>query len=210
VTPDRTAAAIEARRHATGQKLQQVRDAISELRRRKMAVTYPAVARRAGVSRTFLYDNAEARALIGEAISKAAGQRAQAPAEADAKQEASWRERALNAEDALKTAHAEICAHRERIAALMGQIRDLEHEWIQETAQRITTENTTLKQRVRQLTTENRTLDERLQAARSNNRFADRRIAQLEAQLTSAPGHHEENMSRVHSEPAEPADNTRA
>jgi hypothetical protein len=47
MTPDRTAAAIEARRRATGQKLQQVRDAITELGRRKTAVTYPAVARRA-------------------------------------------------------------------------------------------------------------------------------------------------------------------
>jgi predicted RNase H-like nuclease (RuvC/YqgF family) len=184
VTPDRTAAAIAARRRGTGQKLQQVRDAITELRRRKMTVTYPAVARHAGVSRTFLYENAEARVLIGEAIGKAVSQRAQAQAEADAQQETSWRERALNAEAALTAAHAEIRAQRDRIAALMGQIRDLEHEWSRETAQRITTENTTLKQRVRQLTTDNRTLEERLQAARSNNRFADRRIAQLEAQLT--------------------------
>jgi chromosome segregation ATPase len=183
VTPDRTAAAIEARRRTTERKLQQVRDAITDLRRRKMTVTYPAVARRAGVSRTFLYENAEARALIGEAIGTAASQRAQARAEADAREQASWRERALNAEAALTTAHAEIRAQRDRIAVLMGQIRDLEHEWTQETAQRITTENTTLKQRVRQLTTENRTLEERLQAARSNNRFADRRIAQLEVQL---------------------------
>ena len=53
-----------------------------------------------------------------------------------------------------------------------------------EAAQRLATENTTLKQRVRQLTQDNRTLEERLEAARSNNRFADRRIAQLEAQLT--------------------------
>jgi predicted nucleic acid-binding Zn-ribbon protein len=183
VTPERTAAAIEARRRATAQKLQQVRDAITELRRRKIAVTYPAVASRAGVSRTFLYDNAEARALIGEAVTKSAGQRAQTQAEADGREEASWRERALNAEAALTTAHAEIRTQRDRIAVLMGQVRDLEHEWTQETAQRITTENTTLKQRVRQLTQENRVLEERLQAARSNNRFADRRIAQLEAQL---------------------------
>jgi predicted RNase H-like nuclease (RuvC/YqgF family) len=65
----------------------------------------------------------------------------------------------------------------------MGQIRDLQAEWTEETIQRITTENTTLKQRVRQLTTDNRTLDERLKAARSNMRFQDRRIADLEAQL---------------------------
>jgi hypothetical protein len=51
-------------------------------------------------------------------------------------------ERALNAEDALKAAHHEI------------------------TVQRITTENTTLKQRVRTLTAGNRTLEEKLKAAR--------------------------------------------
>jgi hypothetical protein len=183
VTPDRTAAAIEARRRATQHKLQQVREAITELKRHKTAVTYPAVARRAGVSRTFLYDNAEARVLIGQALTAAAGQRAHAHAEAGAQQEASWRERALNAEAALAAAHAEIRAQRDRIAALMGQIRDLEYDLSPEAAQRLATENTALKQRVRQLTTENQALADRLQAARSNHRFADRRIAQLEAQL---------------------------
>jgi predicted nuclease with TOPRIM domain len=69
----------------------------------------------------------------------------------------------------------------------MGQIRDLEAEWTQEAIQRITTENTTLKQRVRQLTQDNRTLEERLQAARSNLRFQDRRLADLEAQLATQP-----------------------
>jgi outer membrane murein-binding lipoprotein Lpp len=187
VTPDRTAAAIGARRRATEQKLRQVRTAIAELRRHKTPVTYPAVARRASVSRTFLYENPGARALISEAITETAGRRAQALAEADAQQEASWRERALNAEATLNAAHTEIRAQRDRIAVLMGQIRDLEQEWSQETAQRITTDNTTLKQRVRQLTQDNRTLEERLQAARSNARFADRRIAQLEAQLLEHP-----------------------
>ena len=47
MTPDRTAAAIQARRRATEQKLQQVRDAVAGLKRRKAPVTYPAVARQA-------------------------------------------------------------------------------------------------------------------------------------------------------------------
>ena len=101
----------------------------------------------------------------------------------DSQVEASSRERALNAEDALKAAHAEIRAQRARIGQLLGQIRDAERELTPDTIQRITTENTTLKQRLRQLAADNRTLQERLEAARSNNRFADRRIAQLEAQL---------------------------
>jgi chromosome segregation ATPase len=182
VTPDRTAAAIQARRHATEQKLHQVRDAITWLRRGKTPVTYPAVARRAGVSRTFLYENPDARTLVREATATAR-QRVHVP-EADAQQETSWRERTLNAEDALKAAHAEIRAQRARIGKLLGQLRDAEGELTEDAAQRITAENTTLKQRIRQLTTDNRTLEERLQAARSNVRFADRRIAQLEAQLT--------------------------
>ena len=183
MTPDRTAAAIEARRRATGQKLKQVRDAIAWLQRSKTPVTYPAVARRAGVSRTFL-DNPDARALMDAAGTAQTAQRQRDQARQDSQAEASWRERALNAEDALKAAHAEIRAQRDRIGQLLGQLRDAERDLPQDAVQRITTENTTLKQRVRQLTADNRALAERLEAARSNNRFADRRIAQLEAQLT--------------------------
>jgi hypothetical protein len=182
MTPDRTAAAIAARRRATEQKLQQVRDAVASLKRHKTPLTYPAVARQAGVSRTFLYANPDARALISKVVSTGNGRKAPHPGTGG--QEPSWRERALNAEAALKEAHAEIAAQRRRMAILLGQIRDLEHDLTAEAAQRLATENTTLKQRVRQLTGDNKTLEERLEAARSNNRFADRRIAQLEAQLT--------------------------
>ncbi len=78
-------------------------------------------------------------------------------AEQDSRAETSWRERALNAENALKTAHAEIRAQRTRIGQLLGQLRDAERELTGEAVQRTATENTTLKQRVRQLTADNRT-----------------------------------------------------
>jgi hypothetical protein len=146
-------------------------------------VTVAAVSRHSGVSRTVLYDNPQARAALTDAAIRHGTWRAQDLAARDAGREASWRERALNAEGALKAAHAEIIAQRTRIGELLGQVRDLESEWTQEAIQRITTENVTLKQRVRQLTTDNRTLDERLKAARSNMRFQDRRLADLEAQL---------------------------
>jgi len=183
----RTAAAIQARRHDTEHKLQRVREAITVLRRQKAPITPAALARRAEVSRTFLYDNTDARALVANAITHANGQRARDQTEQDAQQNASWRERALNAEDALKATHTEIRLQRARIAELIGNIRDLEQQWSTEDIQRINTENTTLKQRVRQLTQDNRTLEERLQAARSNGRFQDRMIAQLEAQLLPPP-----------------------
>lgn len=96
-------------------------------------------------------------------------------------------ERALNAEHALKAAYAKIVQQRERIGELLGQVRDLEAEWTQEAIQRVTTANTTLKQRVRQLTADTRTLDDRLKAARSNLRLQDRRVADLEAQILDPP-----------------------
>ena len=124
-------------------------------------------------------------------MAKAGDRRSQLLAEQDDEREATWRERALNAEDALNATHAEILAQRTRIGELLGQVRDLQAEWTEEVMQRITTEITTLKQRVRQLTADSRTFDERLKAkaARSNLCFQNRRVADLEARITaSAPG----------------------
>jgi chromosome segregation ATPase len=187
VPQPRTAAALAARRHNTKAALQRVHDALTRLRREKTQVSVAAVARRANVSRTFIYDNPDARAAVAAAIAETSERRTQILADQDDEREATWRERALNAEDALKTAHAEITTQRTRIGELLGQVRDVQAEWTEEAIQRITTENTTLKQRVRQLTTDNQTLGERLQAARSNLRFQDRRLAGLEAQITD-PG----------------------
>ena len=135
------------------------------------------------MSRTFLYTNPDAKTAVADAIRQASDQRRRLVVETDNSRELTWCERALNAEDALKAAHTEILAQRNRIGELLGRIRDLEAEWTQDAVERITTENTTLKERVRQLSADNRTLDERLQAARSNLRFQDRRIADLEARV---------------------------
>jgi chromosome segregation ATPase len=182
-----TEAALAARQRSTEASLNRVRDAIARLRREKTQVSVAAVSRRAGVSRTFLYSNADARTAVAAAITQAGEQRTRILEARDDEHEATWRERALNAEDALKAAHAEILSQRARIGELLGQVRDLQSEWTQENIQRITTENTTLKQRVRTLTADNRTLDEKLRAARENLRFHDKRIADLEAQL-APPG----------------------
>jgi len=198
----RTAAALAARRRNTQAALDRVHNAITRLRKDNRSITVAAVARQAAVSRTFLYTNDDARVAISRAAKAA-----RAPGTPrDEQRDAPWRERALNAEDALKAANGEILNQRNRIGELLGRIRDLEAPWTQEAVQRITTENTTLKQRVQQLTADTRTLDERLHAARSNLRFQDRRIADLEAQLappdqmTAAPhlsrhdGQHAESL----------------
>jgi hypothetical protein len=182
----RTAAALAARHRNTQAALGRVHDAIARLRRDQTPVTVAALARRADVSRTFLYTNPDAKTAVAGAIQDTTDQRNRPRAGHDSEHAATWRERALNAEDALKAANTEILAQRTRIGELLGRIRDLEAEWTQDAILSVTTENTTLKQRVHQLTADNRTLDERLQAARSNLRFQDRRLADLEAQLADS------------------------
>jgi len=182
----RTAAANHARQQSIRDKLAHIDATLRTIRRERTAITYPAVVRRAGVSRTFLYQNAEASKLITAAIAATSDQRRRTQAAHDGHIQASWHQRALNAEDALKIANAEIDLQRERIGILLGQLRDLQAEYTEGTAQRLAIENTTLKQRVRQLTDQNRGIEQKLQAARSNNRFLDKRLADLEAALVDA------------------------
>ncbi|MET9132704.1 DUF6262 family protein [Streptomyces antibioticus] len=181
----RTSRALEVRRQKTAAGLARIKDVLDQMIKSKAPITMAAVARAADVSRTFLYEHADARALVDDAMSQFAGRRVQDRQAAQDELEASWRERALNTEAALKTAHAEILAQREQIADLLGQVRDLRSEWSQEDIGRIITDNGNLKRQVRELTAEGKSLTGKLSAARDNIRFADKRIADLEAQLVS-------------------------
>jgi len=68
----RTAAALAARRRDTQAALERVHEAITRLRRDKTPVTVAAVARRADVSRTFLYTNFDAKTAVAKAIRETA------------------------------------------------------------------------------------------------------------------------------------------
>jgi len=183
IASQQTSAALLARRTRTEASLAGVQAIVDRMLKDKTPITTAAVSRESGVSRTFLYDNPEARHIIVTASVKAAGRRAEGR-EAERKAlEASWRERALNSEEALKTAHAEILRQREQIAELLGQIRDLNTGWTEDDRIRMTTENLALKCATRDQETEIRSLTNKLAAARENNRFADRRIADLEARI---------------------------
>jgi predicted nucleic acid-binding Zn-ribbon protein len=181
--PDRTSAAIQARRASTEQMLQRVRDALRQMRRDHVAIQTAAVARRADVSRTFLYQNDEARKLLADAAADIA---TPARSHLDSGQASPWKDRALNAEDALKTAYTEISSQRDQIGKLLGSIRALETDLPADAVERISAENRTLRQENRKLTGETQQLTERLKAARENNRFLDTRIARLEAELAEA------------------------
>ncbi|MGI5149311.1 DUF6262 family protein [Plantactinospora sp. CA-294935] len=185
-TATRTQAANRARQQNTRGKLERIDMTLRTMRRERIPITYPAVAARAGVSRTFLYQNADAKNLVATAIEAAGDRRRREQATHDANVEASWQQRALNAEHALKAVYAEIDIQRERIGLLLGQLRDLQAEYTEGTAQRLAEENTELKQRVRRLAEDNRVVEQKLQAARSNNRFLDKRLADLEAEILDA------------------------
>lgn len=184
-TPARTHAATLARRAATGAKVARVETTLRQMARDKAPVTVSAVARRSGVSRTFLYQNATARELVA----------AQVPAEnhrpltpSPSTDEGTWRQRALNAETHVKRLTDEIHLQRARIGDLLGQVRDLEADLPADGVNRLRDENRTLRQEHHELDRDNRRLQERLTAARDNNRFLDKRLADLEAQILQ-PAH---------------------
>ena len=104
----------------------------------------------------------------------------------DAGQGGPWKDRALNAEDALKAAYAEISSQRDQIGKLLGRIRDLEIDLPADAVEKFYAENRTLRLQNRKLTTGNQQLTERIKAARENNRFLDTRIARLEADLAES------------------------
>ncbi|WP_329074931.1 DUF6262 family protein [Streptomyces niveus] len=179
----RTAQALRARSRKTEASLVRVKSVVDQLAKSGGPITVAAVARQADVSRTFLYEHAEARDLVTEATLLARGLRAQTDQAQRAVVEASWRERALNTEEALKATNAEVVNQRERIAELLGQLAGLQGEWTDADVVRITTINVALHREVRALTAERDRLTRRLGAARDNARFADKRIAALEAQI---------------------------
>lgn len=185
--PNAPQAAIAARRKLTEQKLERIQTAIAQLRRERGRLSVRAIAQRAGVSATFCYENSSARALVRQAVAASSSSRDHTGLEEHQRIEATWRERALNAEDELKRTHREVLSQRQRIAELMGVTRDAETMMSGESVQTLRTENASLTRRVHQLSQEHRKLQERLEGARSNLRFADKRIAGLEAQLLEQP-----------------------
>lgn len=179
----RTAAAIQARRERSAAALLRIERAITTLDQHGATITVAAVARTAGVSRTFLYESPQARSLVDGAAGRAGDRRATRQHHQVQAHEANWRERALNAEAALKRVEDEILTQRGRIGELLGEIRSMSTQWTEEDLLRITRENTELRTQAREGATALRRAEERLAAARENNRFLDKRLAHLEAEL---------------------------
>ncbi|WP_234025203.1 MULTISPECIES: DUF6262 family protein [unclassified Streptomyces] len=97
-----TAAALAARRRKTEAAIERVHQAIARHRREKAQVGVADVTRRADVSRTFRYDNVEARAAVAAATAQVGEPQTRTLSEQGDEREATWRERALNADESLR------------------------------------------------------------------------------------------------------------
>lgn len=117
-TPASTAAAIASRRRQTQDELTRVEKAIDQLRRERGRLTVWAVAERARASATFLYENTDARSLVQHAVADHRSRHDHEVQQEHERIEASWRERALDAEEELTRAQKEIFTQRQRIGEL--------------------------------------------------------------------------------------------
>lgn len=184
----RTDAANQTRRENVSAMLERLAKAMRQLDERGEGLTAAEVARRARVSRTFLYQNADARTMLSDFRVKAAQSSALAAERNASRREAIWRERALNAEDSLSEARGEIALQRRTIGSLLGKIEELESALPEESAKRLLGENESLALQVRELKQDLRNTEERLAAARANNRSLDERIAELEVTVLTRDG----------------------
>lgn len=172
--------AIEARKRDSVDKVAAVDKVVNLLGRTGAPITRAAVAQLAGVSRSFTYENEEVRQLID-----AAQIRSQARAEGragnlTAQQEASWRERALNAEDHIVGLRREVASQRRLVSDLLGQLREPDGTWIERDRDRLRDANEVLLSERHQLVRERDELRRRLDGARANvSRLNARRVVEL-------------------------------
>ena len=97
-----------------------------------------------------------------------------------AQQEASWRERALNAEDRTRELSREIATQRRLVSDLTGQLREPDGTWIEHDRNRLRHENQKLLLERNQLGRERAELHRKLDGARANvSRLNEQRVTQL-------------------------------
>jgi len=97
-----------------------------------------------------------------------------------AQQEASWRERALNAEDEVRKLRHEVSNQRRLVGDLMGQLREPDGTWIEDDRDRLRRENEQVLGERNQLLRERDDVQRRLNGARANvSHLNERRVTEL-------------------------------
>jgi hypothetical protein len=172
--------AIAARRLTAERKSEAVGKAVKVLARTGAPITCAGVARLAGVSRSFVYENGQARDLVTTAQARTQARTAGRIPATTAQQEASWRERALNAEQHARDLQRELTAQRRLAAGLLGQLRQPDGTWLADERDRLQAENEHLLTERNQLARERNDLQRKVDAARANlARLTERRVADL-------------------------------
>ena len=172
--------AIGARRRAAASKLAAVEKAIKALGRTGAPLTRMVVARLAGVSRSFTYENEAANRMIAAAQARTDARAQDRIETRTVQQEASWRERALNAEDEVRNLRRELATQRQVVGDLLGQLREPDGTWIEQDRNRLRQENDHLLSERNQHLRERNELQRRLDGARANiSRLNERRVQEL-------------------------------
>jgi small-conductance mechanosensitive channel len=159
--------AIKARRADSEAKVQAVERAIRALARAGLPITVSAVATHAQVSRSFVYDNPDAAKVFMAASTRSKAKARAHRDEAMDAETAPWRERALNAEDALRLARSQLVEARREVADLLGQLRDPDGTWLREDRERLLRERETLTKERNELRQSLRRAETQRDSARS-------------------------------------------
>lgn len=157
-----------------------MRRVVKLLGRSGAPMTRAAISQLAGVSRSFTYENDEARAIIAAAQTRSQARADDRITAVTAQQEASWRERALNAEDQARELRGELATQRRLVGDLTGQLREPDGTWIEHDRDRLRRDNNTLLQERNRLVGERDELRRKLDGARANvSRLNEQRVTQL-------------------------------
>jgi hypothetical protein len=164
-------AAIAVRKKDSRTKLAGVEQALKRLLKQKVTeIDKSHLAALAGCSRTFLYQNEDARKLIAQAeIRMKPSPLKNAPA-SDSVDDANWRERALFAEQQLRTFREKNSSLSRTVADLLGQLRDPDGTWVEDEREQLRQQNETLRAGLAGERLARSEAERRLEASRSNVR----------------------------------------
>ncbi|MGV0478175.1 DUF6262 family protein [Mycobacterium kansasii] len=171
-------AAIAVRKKDSRTKLANVEQALKRLLKQKVTeIDKSHLAGLAGCSRTFLYQNQDARNLIAQAEARMKASPLKDAAASDAVDEANWRERAIFAEQQLREIRAKNNSLSRTVADLLGQLRDPDGTWIEDDREQLRQQNETLRAGLAAERLARSEAERRLEASRSNVRNLRQREA---------------------------------
>ncbi len=171
-------AAIDARKKDSLTKLASVEQALKRLLKQKVTeIDKSQLATLAGCSRTFLYQNEDARELIAQAETRMKASSLKRVRDSGAVEEANWRERALFAEQQLREVRAKNNSLSRTVADLLGQLRDPDGTWVEDDREQLRQQNETLRAALAAERLARSEAERRLEASRSNVRNLRQREA---------------------------------